>query len=310
MAKWRFCLTACGAALLLSACGGGGGDAPASGPVISTPVPGDASAPVASGDTATDGYNWFNYRRAQLGLSTLTRNSRIDRAAQGHSDYQRLNNLVSHEQTAGQPGFTGATLLDRLRAAGYSLSGTYAAGEVISAAGNSSGFAQAEGLIAAIYHRFVIFEPVFREIGAGAATASGNYTYFTADLAVVNGYSGLGAGRLVSYPYDGQRGVPVNFFSDQEVPDPVPGQNEVGYPISVHADGDSALTVQSFTVAPRGGNPLDTRLLSLAAGTSSSGSAAAIVPLTRLAGATTYEVRFSGSAGGVAVSRNWSFTTQ
>jgi hypothetical protein len=33
----------------------------------------------------------------------------------------------------------------------------------------------------------------------------------------------------------------------------VPNQNEVGYPISVHADINNPVLVQSFTVAPRGG---------------------------------------------------------
>ena len=309
MEKWRSPVAALLAALLLAACGGGGGGT-STNSSVGTPAVTDPGAPASTGNTATDGYNWFNYRRAQLGLSTLTRNSLINTAAQGHSDYQRTNNVVTHEQTQGQPGFTGVSLLDRLRAAGYTLSGSYSAGEVISATSSTSGAYQAEELITAIYHRFVIFEPIFREIGTGAATTSGGYTYFTADFAVVNGYSGLGTGKFVGYPYDGQTGVPLNFYSDQESPDPVPNQNEVGYPISVHADGTSSVTVQSFSVAPRGGSALSTRLLSLAAGTSTTGSAAAIVPLAPLKSGTIYDVSFSGTVGGVAVSRSWSFTTK
>jgi uncharacterized protein YkwD len=203
-----------------------------------TTVPQQPGAPTLTGNTAFDGFTWINYRRAQLGLSTLTRNANIDLAAQGHSDYLRLNNTVTHEQTQGKPGFTGATLKDRLLASNYALSGGYAIGEVISAATNNSGFYQAEELITAIYHRFVIFEPVFKEIGTGAATANGSYTYFTADFTAVNGYSnsGIGSGNMITYPFNGQTAVPTNFFSDSESPDPVPGQNEVGYPISVHTD--------------------------------------------------------------------------
>ena len=52
-----------------------------------------------------------------------------------------------------------------------------------------------------------------------------------------------------------------NFFSDYEAPDPVAGQNEVGYPVSVHADISAVLTVQSFTIQPRGGAALTTKLL-------------------------------------------------
>ncbi|WP_229262903.1 CAP domain-containing protein [Duganella radicis] len=314
MEKSRLTLAALLVSSLLAACGGGGGDTTAAtGPTTSTPpLIQEPGAPALTGNTATDGYNWFNYRRAQLGLSTLTRNSLIDTAAQGHSDYQRLNRTITHSQTAGQPGFTGVSLTDRLNAAGYKLTGTsyYAAGEVISATTSGSGFYQAEELITAIYHRFVIFEPVFRDIGTGAATIPGSYTYFTADFAVLNTRSGLGTGKIVGYPFNNQTNVPVNFFSDSESPDPVPNQNEVGYPISVHADQGSTVTVQSFTVAPRGGSALATRLLSEAAGTAETSSAAAIVPLAPLKSATTYDVRFSGTVSGVAVTRNWSFTTK
>jgi len=310
MKKWRLAPAALLVAALLTACGGGG--TAVSGPTTTTPpVTQEPGAPALTGNTATDGYNWFNYRRAQLGLSTLTRNSLLDAAAQAHSDYQQLNRSITHTETPGQPGFTGVALTDRLNAAGYKLAGSYyAAGEVISATTSGSGFYQAEELITAIYHRFVIFEPVFRDIGAGAATTPGSYTYFTADFAVVNSTAGLGRGQIVTYPFNNQANVPANFFSDNESPDPVPGQNEVGYPISVHADKINTVTVQSFTVAPRGGTALATRLLSEATGTPEASSAAAIVPLAPLRSATTYDVSFSGTVGGVAVTRNWSFTTK
>ena len=315
MMKWRLPLATLLTALLLAACGGGGdgGNTTAvTGPTTtpSTPTQ-EPGAPTLSGNNALDGFNWINYRRAQLGLSVLARNSKIDVAAQGHSDYQRTNNVITHDQTPGQPGFTGVTLADRLNAATYTLIRPYATGEVISATSNSTGFYQAEELIAAIYHRFVIFEPIFKEIGTGSATTSGGYTYFTADFTVNNGYSGLGAGQFVVYPASNQTGVPTNFFSDSESPDPVPGQNEVGYPISVHADnGRTGLTVQSFSVAPRGGSALTVRLLSNATDSATGPSVAAIVPLAPLRSATTYDVSFSGTVSGTAVTRNWSFTTK
>ena len=319
MEKWRLRLAALLSALLLAACGGGGSDnsTGVTGPTTTTPpLTQEPGAPAMSGNTATDGFNWINYRRAQLGLSVLSRNNQINVAAQGHSDYQRLNNTITHEQTAGQPGFTGVRLTDRLNAAGYTLTNrTFAAGEVISATSNASGFYQAEELITAIYHRFVIFEPTFREIGTGAATGSNGTTYFTADFAVVDSFSGLGAGRFVTYPRNQQANVPVNFFSDTESPDPVPNQNEVGYPISVHGDGygrvPGRVVVQSFTVAPHGASALSTRLLSYAAGTNgTTETAAAIVPLAPLKSATTYDVNFTGTVGGTAVNYSWSFTTK
>jgi uncharacterized protein YkwD len=309
MTNWRLPAAALLAALL-AACGGGGDAPSAAAPAApSTPTP-EPGAPTLTGDNALDGYNWIAYRRALLGLPALTRNSLVDAAAQGHSDYQRLNNTITHEQTRGLPGFTGVALNNRLAAAGYTLAGRSAYGEVISATGNSTGFYQAEELITAIYHRFVIFDPIFKEIGTGAATTPSGYTYFTADFTASNGYNSLGATRFVVYPANNQAGVPTNFFSDSESPDPVPAQNEVGYPISVHADLDGNVTVQSFTVAPRGGMALTTRLLSHAGDSATSERAAAIVPLAPLRAATTYDVSFSGTVGGVAVTRAWSFSTK
>ena len=274
----------------------------------------DANAPTLTNNIATDGFNWINYRRAQLGMAALARNSNIDIAAQGHSDYQRVNNTVTHDQTAGRQGFTGVTLQDRLAAANYRVSGTNAIGEVISATNNSSGFYMAEELITAIYHRFVIFEPVFKEIGTGAAStsASPSYNYFTADFAASNGYgAGLAAGKIAAWPFNGQTQVPVNFFSDNEEPDPVPSANEVGYPVSVHVNLSRTVTVQSFTIRARGATSnLPTQDLWTAKDPKTTRSAAAIIPLTKLAAATTYDVTFIGKVDDTAASLTWSFTTK
>jgi uncharacterized protein YkwD len=300
---------------LLAACGGGGGGDNAATPVV-VGLQQEPGAPVFTGNTALDGFNWINFRRAQAGIPQLTRNSVVDVAAQSHSDYQKLNDTITHVQTAGLPGFTGATLLDRLQAAGYvfNQSTSFAYGEVIAAAGDTSGFYLAEELVTAIYHRFVMFEPIFKESGAGAATVLGGYTYFTNDFTANNGFGpGLGSGQLALYPYSGQSRVPTVFFSDQEAPDPVPGQDEVGYPISVHANFTSNLNVDRFTVRPRGGADMVVRLLTKVtdAQTSRSGpAAAAIIPLAVLAAGTTYDVSFSGQIDSVQIDKTWSFTTR
>jgi uncharacterized protein YkwD len=324
----------------LAACGGGGGggnggggnssggnnattgNVTASAPIVLAQEP---NAPALTNDTATDGLNWFNFRRQQMGLATVSRNGLIDAAALSHSQYQRLNNTISHQQIAGRPGFTGVELYDqsldpvrrpdlgtdRLRAAGYNFSAdTYAYGEVISASGDPSGFTAAEDLITAIYHRFVIFEPMFRIAGAGSATVTGGYTYFTTDFAADGLGAGIGTGNLLTYPYAGQANIPVIFYSDRESPDPVADRNAVGYPISVHANITSRIVVQSFTVQPRGGTALARLLLSSATDVHTARSAAAIVPLAVLAPRTTYDVEFTGTVDGAAVTRNWSFTTQ
>lgn len=312
---WHYRIPTLLLAAVLTACGGGS-DGPSNStgvtpPPTTPPTPTAPGAPAATGNTATDGFNWFNFRRTSIGLAALSRNSQIDAAAQGHSNYLMANNTVAHSQTAGSSGFTGANLGDRFAAANYRVTAPYAYGEVISAASERAGFYHAEELIAAIYHRFAIFEPVFKEGGTGAATATNNYTYFTADFAASGGYgAGVARGMVAIYPAADQTAVPVNFMSDSEAPDPVPNQNEVGYPISVHANISSTINVSSFTVKPRGGSNLNVRTLTRSTDSNTPVSAAAIIPLSKLAAATTYEVSFAGTVDGVAVTRNWAFTTK
>lgn len=311
--RWKLSLAALLTAALLGACGGGGGNGGA-GAATADPPAREATAPAATGAVGLDGLNWINFRRAQAGLPQLLRNGLIDSAALNHSNYLRINDFpdLTHSEIPGRPGFTGVDVLDRLNAAGYRFApASYIYGEVIAASGDGSGASLAEQLMAAIYHRFLMLEPMFKEIGAGAASNGSGYTYFTADFAANNGYGpGLGRGKLAGYPFDGQTNVPVNFFSDQEAPDPVPNQNEVGYPVSVHGDLAGSLQVQAFTLRPRGGANLAVRLLSAPGDAETPPSAAAIVPLAALSANTTYDVAFSGTVDGVGVARNWSFTTR
>lgn len=316
--RWQSVTAAVFIACSLAACGGGGGgDSAAPGavtppPTDPTPPPASPGAPALTGNIATDGLNWLNYRRSQTGIPVLTRNSVIDTAAARHSEYQRLNNIVTHDQEVGKPGFTGVTLYDRLNQAGYVVPGSgYFYGEVISASTSNSGVFLAEELITAIYHRFVIFEPRFKEIGAGSATAASGYTYFTTNFGANGGYGpGIGKGNLAPWPFNGQTNVTRNFLSDYESPDPVAGQNEVGYPVSVHADADVTLTVTSFSMRPRGGSDVNAKLLAKANDPYAPKSAVSIVPLSVLASNTVYDVTFVGTIDAVPITKTWSFTTK
>lgn len=293
---------------LLAACGNDSGNSSA--PTSTELRAQEVGAPVITGDVATDGFNWFNFRRQQAGLTTLKRNSSIDRAAAAHAHYQQTNNVVTHDETPGQPGFTGADSLQRLRAAGLQLNPSgYSDGEVIAATGGSDGFAAAEGLMAAVYHRFIILQPVFNEAGAGTATRIGGYTWLNVNF-ILNQPASTKTARLIVWPFPQQQNVRVNFFSDQESPDPVLQNDEVGYPVSVHADMEANLQVTSFTIRPAGGVPLATRLLDANTDPETPTSAAAIIPLAVLSAATNYEVEFIGTLDGSVINRRWMFTTR
>jgi len=323
--RWTGALAAAAAlaaACSLVACGGGsatGTAAPAPIALPSAPVT-EPGAPASVGNIAIDGRNWINFRRRQIGMPELTQNALVDSAAQAHSDYQKLLPLKSsgdpadptHTEEVGRAGFTGVDLRARLKSAGYTFTSSYAYGEVISATSSNSGAYMAEELITAIYHRFAIFEPMFKEIGTGSGTTAKKYTYFTADFTANDGFGpGIGAGRIVTWPTSGQTQVTPNFFSDYEQPDPVPNKNEVGYPVSVHADLNAVMAVNTFTIRPRGGAELATiRILHYSDEPQTVPVAAAIVPLDPLRAATSYEVSFTGFVNGLRVEKNWSFTTR
>lgn len=328
-------------ATVLAGCGGGGGGSADGDASVSATA---AASTVERQDaTAADGLARFNYWRAQLGMTALVREGRLDIAAQGHSDYQAINRVISHFQTPDTPGFTGECMGDsnsnprcapvkvsRLEQAGYAFTQpAYAFGEVISRTASTSGTAAAESLIAAIYHRFVIFEPMFKHAGAGGASLPGGSTYFTTNFTADGLDTGLGRGNFAVYPLNGQVNVTRNFYSDQEVPDPVPDLNEVGYPISVHADifytppgqpGRSVeVIVQTFDVRPLGGANLPVQQLWYGVDPNTPSSVASIVPRDVLAANTTYEVSFTGTwrirdgngtvLDQVPMNRSWTFTT-
>lgn len=298
---------------LLPACGG---DSASRQTLSAVELTGSESgAPVLTGDVASDGLNWLNFRRQQAGLASLARSSTIDRAALDHANYQQTHNLVSHVQTAGLSGYTGVTAEARLRAVGYVFNDqAYADGEVIAALATRDGFAAADSLLSAIYHRFTMLEPAFSEAGTGAATRPGGYTWLTINV-VANGArvgptASPGADRFTTWPLAQQKNVRISFFSDQETPDPVPGRDEVGYPVSVHADMQSTIKVIRFTIGPTGGSALPVRLLTADDDPETPASAAAIIPLSPLRTATDYDVLFEGTVDGVATTRNWSFSTR
>lgn len=262
-----------------------------------------------TGDHETAALRQTNLRRGQIGLPPLTQNAQIAAAALGHSAYLATHNLTGHYQSQSQypSGFTGVSPGDRLTAAGYPWR-LY--GEVISF-GPPTGAVGVENLIEAIYHRFGLFDPGADEAGAGYVSNHPAYgNVLTIDLGNQQvAATGSPAGWFGTYPYDGQTGVQIDFYSDSESPDPVAGADRVGYPISIHAGYGSTLAVTSFTLATAGGTNLPVTLLSAAGDSHTPSSTAAIIPQSVLTPGQTYRASFSGRIDGVSTTRTWQFTT-
>lgn len=259
-------------------------------------------------DQETAALRQTNLRRSQIGLPPLTRNAQIATAALGHSDYLATNNLTGHYQSQSQypSGFTGVSPGDRLTAAGY----PWRLYEEVISFGPATGAVGVENLIEAIYHRFGLFDPGVGEAGAGYVTNHPAYgNVLTIDLGNQQvPAAGSPAGWVGTYPYDGQTGVQIDFYSDSESPDPVAGANRVGYPVSIHAGYGSTLAVTSFTLATAGGTSVPVTLLTAATDSHTPTSAAAMIPLSVLTPGQTYRASFSGRIDGVSTTKSWQFT--
>lgn len=267
-----------------------------------------AAQRASTADHETAALRQANLRRGQIGLPALTLNAQIAAAAAGHSAYLATHNLTGHYQSASQypAGFTGTTAGDRLDAAGYPWR-LY--GEVISF-GPATGTTGVESLIEAIYHRFGLFDPGADEAGAGFVTDHPAYgKVLTINLGSQQvPATGSPAGWVGAYPYDGQTGVQIDFYSDQESPDPVAGANRVGYPVSIHVGYGKRLSVSSFTLATAAGTNVPVTLLPSTGDSHVPASAAAIIPLSPLTPGQTYRASFSGSTDGAPMTRSWQFT--
>lgn len=260
----------------------------------------------ASTDEETAAVRQLNWRRSTMGLPALQAESAVTLAAQRHSAYLSLNNITGHGEVSTRSGFTGADPGARLQAAGYGWQ-TY--GEVVSA-GQATGPLAVESLMEAIYHRFGMLRSDVNHTGAGFRTDHPTYHgIFTMNFGAQQRQDSLaGQGWLGMYPVTNQNLVPIDFYSDNESPDPVSNANRVGYPISVHAASSETLSVNSFRLS-QSGTTVPTLMLLPGVDGHTPHYASALIPLQPLTPGATYTATFSGTAGGRSVSQSWNFTT-
>lgn len=303
--------------IFASGCGGGsGGDTVlTSGMIFSAPRA--ASAPVASGDETLDAFNSLNFARKRLGLNELARSASLDQSARNHSEYYSRNGTSGpgaagyHTEIPGLPGFTGVSVTDRARSAGYAGSPV----EENMSIGSRTGFIAAGGLLAVPYHRIHMLS-CFADVGVGLFGST-----YTMDFGGTPANCGPEPNQLVAYPYPDQDDVPIGTFS-LEIPNPLPDivPRQVGYPISLLGATGSTLALTSLTLTDPSGTAIPGRIVST--NTESGlplGNYAFFIPLPAfptaasptgmLAWNTTYTVRAEGTYNGQAFSLSWKFKT-
>ncbi len=158
-----------------------------------------------------EGLKFLNEVRAKVGVQPVRLNAALTKAAISHAEYYNLNhvdhpNLSAHSETLGSPGFTGKSISDRVKVAGWvSGKGGSGYGEVMHYQQKSS-IEAIQGWLDTAYHRAIILDSSFEEVGIGLAGGT----------AVIDA-AGSGKklpidGGVAVYPYDQQTGVPVGFY--------------------------------------------------------------------------------------------------
>lgn len=343
----KFALTvAATISLALVGCGGGGGSSAPTGPVAANPAP--VTSPVSTTPTAVvlaattqpattptytaasqqvRAFNALAAFRSALGLGPVNQNTKIDMAAQNHSDYVATNNggATPHDEVAGKPGFTGVTVKDRLATAGYAAT---TSGEVIGWTGANADAAEViEGLSATVYHRVILMTQHWTDVGIAPPVTSGASRPAYIDLGTLTAKQNVAGDYVGVYPANGQTAIGLTHAP--EAPNPFPELDgtaasfcaKTSFPISVMSEASTTLVVTKFTVTEEGQTtPVDVRLLTNA--TDKTGLLPAymafIVGKAPFKASTKYNVTFTGTATGSAtgapngvlsINKSWSFTT-
>ncbi|MBM4436492.1 MAG: hypothetical protein FJ029_04500 [Actinobacteria bacterium] len=257
-----------------------------------------ATVPAVPGDPILERANLY---RATMGLPPLTQSPELMRAAQAHADYY-IRNMDDpnagglHNEVRGKPGFTGESIYDRAKNAGYALNWI---DETFGFLGPQRTLDWAMGTV---YHRYMFVHPSAADIGYGTASR-GRTT-----VAIFN--VGLAPNRTASvpmptvYPIDGATDVPAS-WDGGESPDPAPGiARPLGPPVTLQFGLNETVVWGSAALYGPSGAPV-----AAAVTTSQWRRALALVPHDPLRAGATYRVEVNGTRGGVPFAFSSSFTT-
>lgn len=276
-------------------------------PTDTTPptVPGAVYGAKCTGMSANELKAWTDVAivRGKAKMGAIDCIDAIQTAARNHSHYMEVNGLLTHTEDASKPGYTGVNFWDRMSAAGFGGPGS-AMFEVAHSINDGDGSILGEGgWINTLYHRipFVSFGAGGYGFGAGASA------YSTMDFA--SGGSTPSPSTISTWPVDGDTEIWTTFRAASEIPNPLPGKTNAGYPVSI--TGGAALSVSTHTLTDPSGTAIDHALITKA--TDSSGlvpdSQAYLIASNPLNPTTKYTAHFAGTSGGAAFDVTFSFTT-
>ena len=314
-------LVALSLSMLLAACGGGGGGGAPSASVTSQPTssPAPTSTSGTNGTLATPQYaagsqelaafNQLNAMRQQCGFPALKENTLLDASTANHRQYLIDNQVFSHYETSGNPGFTGVDPQARGQYVGYS--GNVA--EVAAAPqANYGGFNSIMSLASLPYHEALMFLPL-TDVGMTYGSLSSTVDVYIADLgaSTPDHYSTA----PMTYPCQGTTNAVYQSSAGGEAPTPIINgqtvQFPIGTPVAIVGNASDTIALSSGTMTTPGGSVINLDLLDSATDGNHDIQpySAVAFPASPLQPNTTYNVSLTGTDNGTPFSRNFSFTT-
>jgi uncharacterized protein YkwD len=265
-----------------------------------TASPSSAPSTATSGPKSNDAAEMLrvhNALRAAIGAPAVHGDDRVTAAAQHHAEYLARAGTIGHDETPGQPGFTGASVRDRLAAQGY-VDAT--ASEV--AASSDSGTEDVRFLWDLPYHRLGLMHPQAVVAGWGHAEIGGQ----TATVGVIVFDFAAAAPDRVRSPAAGQH--VTGSWAGEETPDALPAgaARPVGYPVMVVYSRAPSVDLKSATLTDASGRDVAVSVIPQIYERDYAG----VVPTAPLAAGGRYRVRFELSVAGTDVVDEWEFETE
>src|SRR5688500_4596168 len=139
---------------------------PSPSPNVTAPLASPTASAVATlrVNDAAEMLRVHNELRAAVAAPTVRADDRVTTAAQRHAEYLAQNNALGHDEMPGSPGFTGASVRDRLAAQGYTD-----ANASEGATSFSSGTGGGRSLRVLPHHRLALRHPHATGPGGGRA---------------------------------------------------------------------------------------------------------------------------------------------
>jgi uncharacterized protein YkwD len=277
--------------------------APSPTPSLTAPPSSTTASPTASAAVSprandpAEMLRVHNELRAAVAAPTVRADDRVTTAAQRHAEYLAQNNALGHDEAAGLPGFSGASVRDRLAAQGYADAN---ASEV--ATSFSSGTEGVRSLWVLPYHRLGLMHPHAVVAGWGHAETAGR----AVTVGVIVYDFNAPAPERVRAPAPDQR--VAGTYSGEEIPEVVPAgaPRPVGYPIMVVYGRARAVDLKSARITDASGRELPHHVVPQIY----ERDYVAIIPASPLAPGARYRVRLELIVAANDVVDEWEFETE